>query len=279
MERRAARLDGAVADAWAERLTGGWGELPRASAERPREGGAEVLERRLPADVLDGLGGTSVYEVLLTAVVWSLARWAGTEALAVDVEGHGRLDAHAPLDLSRTVGWFTAIAPVRVDLAGCAEPGRAVSRVRRELAYLRGRDQEWGLLRYGGGCPAGHPLTELPERQVSFNYLGVFDGSPERPDPLLAAVPGSLGAEQSPEGERRYLIDVAAVVTGGVLELAVKYSPSAHRREDVTRWLDDCEAVLRALLADGGSGHPGTADVDRAELLLALEEISLGPED
>ncbi|MEV3948895.1 SDR family NAD(P)-dependent oxidoreductase [Streptomyces halstedii] len=279
MERRAARLDGAVADAWAERLTGGWGELPRASAGRPREGGAEVLERRLPADALDGLGGTSVYEVLLTAVVWSLARWAGTEALAVDVEGHGRLDAHAPLDLSRTVGWFTAIAPVRVDLAGCAEPGRAVSRVRRELAALRGRDQEWGLLRYGGGCPAGHPLTELPERQISFNYLGVFDGSHDRPDPLLAAVPGSLGAEQSPEGERRYLIDVAAVVTGGVLELAVKYSPSTHRREDVTRWLDDCEAVLSTLLADGGDSHPGTADVDRAELLLALEEISLGPED
>ncbi|WP_030542851.1 AMP-binding protein [Streptomyces albus] len=278
MERRAVRLDGrALADDWAGRLKGGWGRLPGEPAEPPLEGGTEILTRRIPAHLLDRLGETSVYEVLLTAVGWSLTRWAGTEAIAVDVEGHGRLDGQSPVDLSRTVGWFTAIAPVRLDLAGCAAPGQAVPRVRRALTELRGRDQEWGLLRHGNACPPDHALRRLPERQVSFNYLGVFDGAGQRTDPLFAAVPGSLGAEQSPEAERHYLIDIAAVVAGGELELAVKFSPAVHSAGEIRQWLDRCETVLRDLLAGGGG--PEAAEIDQDELLLALEEVSLGSED
>lgn len=275
MKRRAGRLDPARADAWAARLTPGWGALPGAPDRPLLEKDTEILARRLPAELLDRLGENSVNEVLLTAVAWTLARWAGTDSLALDVEGHGRLDAQAPVDLSRTVGWFTAIAPVRIDLSGCAVPAAAVSRVRRELDGLRGRDQEWGLLRYGGACPAGHPLLSVPERQVSYNYLGFFDGAGPEPDALFAAVPGSLGAEASPEGERHYLIDVAAVVADGELELAVKFSPEVHPAEEVRALLDRCAEVLEELLADGGAAS-GTADVDHAELLLALEEVSLG---
>ncbi|MBM7089806.1 hypothetical protein JTP67_14920 [Streptomyces sp. S12] len=256
--------------------TGRRGQGLRLAPDRPLlEKDTEILARRLPAELLDRLGENSVNEVLLTAVAWTLARWAGTDSLALDVEGHGRLDAQAPVDLSRTVGWFTAIAPVRIDLSGCAVPAAAVSRVRRELDGLRGRDQEWGLLRYGGACPAGHPLLSVPERQVSYNYLGFFDGAGPEPDALFAAVPGSLGAEASPEGERHYLIDVAAVVADGELELAVKFSPEVHPAEEVRALLDRCAEVLEELLADGGAAS-GTADVDHAELLLALEEVSLG---
>ncbi|MEU2184537.1 SDR family NAD(P)-dependent oxidoreductase, partial [Streptomyces thermolilacinus] len=278
MERRAERPDAEMADAWAERLAGGWGTLPGAPKGPLPLRDTEILTRRLPASLLDRLGENSVNEVLLTAVGWSLARWAGAEALALDVEGHGRLDARAPVDLSRTVGWFTAIAPLRLDLTDCAVPAAAVSRVRQALAALRGRDQEWGLLRYGGACPPGHPLRALPERQVSYNYLGFFDGGGPEADPLFASLPGSLGAEQSPESERHYLIDVAAVVAGGELELAVRFSPDVHSAQEVGKLLDGCVEVLEGLLADGGTAS-GTADVDPAELLLALAEVDLSPDE
>ncbi|MFI2782682.1 SDR family NAD(P)-dependent oxidoreductase [Streptomyces sp. ALB3] len=278
MEHRAERLEPERADDWADRLAGGWGSLPGTPTGPLLDRDTEILTRRIPAGLLDGIGENSVNEVLLTAVGWALARWAGAEALALDVEGHGRLDAQAPVDLTRTVGWFTAIAPLRLDLRDCAVPAAAVPRVRQALASLRGRDQEWGLLRYGGACPPGHPLLALPERQVSYNYLGFFDGAGPEPDPLFAALPGSLGAEQSPEAERHYLIDVAAVVAGGELELAVKFSPEVHSAQEAGALLDGCAEALRGLLADGGP-TPGTADVDHAELLLALEEVSLGEDD
>ncbi|MCE7082634.1 SDR family NAD(P)-dependent oxidoreductase [Streptomyces sp. ST2-7A] len=276
MERRSLHPDGgAAADHWAELLAGGWGALPGETKEPLLEGDTEILTRKLQAHLFDRPGENSVYELLLTAVAWSLTRWAGIETLALDVEGHGRLDTRSPADLSRTVGWFTAIAPVRLDLSGLPSPGRAIPRVRRALTGLRGRDQEWGLLRYGRTCPPNHPLRHLPERRVGFNYLGVFDGGGHGPDQLFAALPGSLGAEQSPEAERRYLIEIAAAITDGEPELSVKFSPTVHTVEEVGQWLDRCETVLRDLLTEEGE-EPKAADVDDDELLLALQEVSLG---
>ena len=35
--------------------------------------------------------------------------------MLVDVEGHGREQIFEDVDLSRTVGWFTSLFPVRLD--------------------------------------------------------------------------------------------------------------------------------------------------------------------
>ncbi|WP_244892759.1 amino acid adenylation domain-containing protein, partial [Mycobacterium asiaticum] len=55
-----------------------------------------------------------VQDILLIAFALAWNEFlGGVEALGIDVEGHGRRDDMAPdLDLSRTVGWFTAKYPV-----------------------------------------------------------------------------------------------------------------------------------------------------------------------
>ncbi|WP_424188053.1 AMP-binding protein [Actinokineospora sp. G85] len=277
--RRAGRVDGAaLADAWAARLGGCAPVFPDAPDKQPREGDAVVLNRTVTAPALGG-ADASVNEVLLAAVAWSLARWTGRDDFAVDVEGHGRLERELPVDLSRTVGWFTAIAPLRLDVTGCATPAEAVPRARRALEDTRGRHLEWGLLRHLGACPAGHPLRALPERQISFNYLGVFDAAAAgEADAPLSAVPGSLTAEQSPESPRRYLVDIAAQVSAGDLEVAVKFSPEAHPTEEVERWLDECVAAVAELLA--AEPEPVVlADLDHDELAMALQEVGFGLDD
>ena len=35
--------------------------------------------------------------------------------MLIDLEGHGREEIFADVDLSRTVGWFTSLYPVRLD--------------------------------------------------------------------------------------------------------------------------------------------------------------------
>ena len=269
---RARQVDGrALADTWLGRLDLPSVALPgSAGSGRPLERDSRVLTRKVP-DAVPRDGGTSVNEVLLSAVAWNLREWTGADAVVLDVEGHGRLERDLPVDLSRSVGWFTVIAPLGVDLTGCGSVADVVPRVHRAVADVRGRELEWGMVRYLGICPPGHPLQDLPEREVSFNYLGVFDAGGE-PNPSLTAVPGSLGAEQAPDAARRYLIDVAAQVNGGDLELAVKFSPEIHAAQDVERWLDGCAATVRALLA-GAAGSVLLTDLDPDDLRLALEEV------
>ncbi|MGP4092851.1 condensation domain-containing protein, partial [Streptomyces sp. KR55] len=56
-----------------------------------------------------------VDDVLLSGLAAAVAEWRGAGGFLVDVEGHGRVPLAAEMDLSRTVGWFTSVHPVRLD--------------------------------------------------------------------------------------------------------------------------------------------------------------------
>ena len=149
---------------------------------RDRLGIAAHLSLRLPHDVTQALltrvpaafhGG--IDDVLLTALALAVADWcrrhvqgaaggrAGSHAVLIDLEGHGREDIFADVDLTRTVGWFTSLYPVRLDpgaidlgdaLGGGAALGRAVKTVKEQLRAVPGKGLGYGLLRYLGGDTA-----------------------------------------------------------------------------------------------------------------------------
>ncbi|WP_416969503.1 amino acid adenylation domain-containing protein [Streptomyces sp. 4F14] len=128
----------------------------------------------LEADTTDRLTRTApaALGVDLTELLVGALRVALTEIqpeptdLAVELERHGRVPVHADHDYTRTVGWFTSIAPVR--LTAHTDPVEAA----REVAE-RQPDEDghvaYGRLRYLN--PQTAPLlTARP--QVLFNYLG-----------------------------------------------------------------------------------------------------------
>ena len=127
----------------------------------PREGplaSVRHLTLRLPAEVTGSLLTTvpaafhgRVNDVLLTALVVAVAGWRrrrraqgnGSNAVLIDLEGHGReQQLFEGVDLTRTVGWFTSLFPVRLDaggldlegaLRGGAALGEALKRIKEQL--------------------------------------------------------------------------------------------------------------------------------------------------
>jgi hypothetical protein len=86
--------------------------------------------RALLQDV-PGAYRTQVNDVLLAALGRVLAQWTGRDRVLIDLEGHGREDdLFDGVDLSRTVGWFTTIFPVALDVSGGADWGGALKSVR-----------------------------------------------------------------------------------------------------------------------------------------------------
>ncbi|WP_406447704.1 amino acid adenylation domain-containing protein [Streptomyces sp. NBC_00876] len=111
--------------------------------------------------------GVGLTELLCGALRTALTRIQPEPTdLAIELERHGRVPVLEHHDYTRTVGWFTAIAPVR--LTAHTDPVEAA----RELAE-RQPDEDghiaYGRLRYLN--PQTAPLlTARP--QVLFNYLG-----------------------------------------------------------------------------------------------------------
>ncbi|MGW0238906.1 condensation domain-containing protein, partial [Streptomyces sp. NPDC002996] len=118
-----------------------------------------------------------VNEILLAGLVSAVTQWRaerGTDApdVLVDIEGHGREDVVPGADVSRTVGWFTSLYPVRLTAGGHDErPGAALGRIKEELRAVPGNGIGFGLLRYANPDTA-KALADLGSPQIAFNYLG-----------------------------------------------------------------------------------------------------------
>lgn len=194
---------------------------------------------------------TEINDVLLTALAQAFERWTGRQTLLVDLEGHGREAIFDDVDLSRTVGWFTTVFPVRLDLPDGAEgrrPGPALKAIKEQLRAVPGRGIGYGLLRYSGADPEiARRLAEGCRAEVSFNYMGQLDGSVGT-DAFFAWAPESAGVSHGLQGRRSHAIEVNAQVAGGRLEIEWTFGVLRHRRTTIESLAGEYLEALRGLI-------------------------------
>ena len=113
---------------------------------------------------------TQINDVLLTALVQALRGSTGDAALIVNLEGHGREAIFDDVDVSRTVGWFTTIFPVLLELKEDAAPGAALRSIKEQLRAIPNHGMGYGLLRYlSGDNQIYEKLRLLPGRRRGFS--------------------------------------------------------------------------------------------------------------
>lgn len=145
---------------------------------------SDALRMELPAQVTQLLLGTipalfhaGINDVLLCAFTLAINAWRqGTQTeVLLDLEGHGREEL-PDTELSRTVGWFTSLYPVRLDpgnlrIADVQSLSNALKCIKEQLRQVPEDSLGYGLLRYLN--PQTRPvLTAIPQPQIGFNYLG-----------------------------------------------------------------------------------------------------------
>ncbi|MBE8520858.1 non-ribosomal peptide synthase/polyketide synthase [Amycolatopsis sp. H6(2020)] len=195
------------------------------------------LTRALLQDV-PGVYRTQVNDVLLAALGGALRRWTGAERVLVDLEGHGREDLFDDVDLSRTVGWFTSMFPVALDVPDAAV-GDLLKSVKEQLRAIPARGLSYGVLRHlAGTAPAVRP-------RLSFNYLGRFEAEGE----LYRGLERELELEQNPADVRAHAVDVVARVTEGRLEITWFYSGQLHDEATIRTVADDLVHGLAGIVA------------------------------
>ena len=189
---------------------------------------------------------TQINDALLAALGLAFADWLGRSALLVEIEGHGREPLFDDIDLSRTVGWFTSMFPLVLDLRAAGGPAEALRATKEQLRRVPHNGIGYGLLRYLNE-PAGAALRALPQAQVSFNYLGQIDQTPA--GGAFGPAPEPPGPSQSPADPRSHLIDINALVAGGCLHAEWTYCPRIHSAETIERLAQDFAGALRAIIA------------------------------
>jgi amino acid adenylation domain-containing protein/non-ribosomal peptide synthase protein (TIGR01720 family) len=199
--------------------------------------------------------GTRISEVLLTALARAFQRWSGSRTLWVDVEGHGREDLFEDVDLSRTVGWFTALYPVCLDLPSTGKPEDVLKAIEDQLRHIPRHGLGYGLLRH---LRTDRALTEtikaIRPAEVSFNYLGQIN-QPAGDDLVFQLAPESVGPMRGPDAPRAYLHEISAAIIEGELRIDWIYSFRLHRRETIELVASYFTQELRHLMAGLTSLH------------------------
>ena len=197
----------------------------------------EAVLTRLPA-----LFKANATDVLLAALLVAV----GGPRL-VRLEGHGREEQVVPgADLSRTVGWFTSMFPVRVDVGAGADVGALIKSVKEQLRAVPDKGIGYGLLR--------PQLSGLAVPQLGFNYLGRITAS-DVPEHLRASgwTPSSWSTDLVPAPDPAMpalsALDVNAVAVGSQLQAALSFATGVLGRQQVTDWAAAWVAVLEDMAA------------------------------
>ncbi|WOX15494.1 non-ribosomal peptide synthetase [Streptomyces sp. N50] len=194
---------------------------------------------------------TQINDVLLAALGRVLARWAGAPP-AVNLEGHGREELFDDVELSRTVGWFTTIYPVPLDVPD-GDWGTALKGMKRLLRKVPGRGLGYGALRHLSPVGA-EALAGQAQPEVSFNYLGQWVGS-ARSDGLIRERLDGLGRDQAPGQRRSHLIDIVAAVSEGRLQVDWLHSTAHHSTDTIERLAREFVTALREIVEHARSGR------------------------
>ena len=195
-----------------------------------------------------GVFRAKVDEVILAALTETLVSWIGGDTVRVTLERHGREPLFDDVDLSRTVGWFTALCPLLLDLGGIDGPESLVREVKERVRQVPHGGIGFGLLHYldgGALAPAAHP-------EVSFLYLGQLDGERDQPAEGSAGfAPASepAGPNRCPLARRAHVLDITGRIERQQLQIGWNYSAGLHRRETIERLARRFVQRLRSLLA------------------------------
>lgn len=197
----------------------------------------EAATRRLTQNTTKRFN-VDVRELLLAALTRTLVELGLGEQQCIMLEGHGREPIDAGLDVSRTVGWFTSMFPVRVH--NQADWPALVLHAADQLRQVPDKGVGYLPLR-------SNPVLResLPLPAVALNYLGSYQGGTGEWQALPLppgnpSVAGNLSAE---------LISLHGGVFDGLLTLR---QIGSLRSDLSTRLLQLLRANLQSLAALGG---------------------------
>jgi non-ribosomal peptide synthase protein (TIGR01720 family) len=185
-------------------------------------------------------------EVLLATLARTLASWSRQNGVLIHLEGHGREDVIEDVDLSRTVGWFTTRYPVWL-AAGGDDDAATLLDTKERLRAVPHKGFQFGLLHYLGDAATAAAIREMPQAEVSFNYLGQIDQD-IADDGRFGLASERAGLSAAATSPMAHLLDLNGRITDGVLSINWRFSPAVIAEPTVQRLIDRFAEQLDRLI-------------------------------
>ena len=227
---------------------------------------------------------SNVEAILLTALTQTYAHWTGQSQLGVDRVVDGRHYQANELAVARTVGEFTTLHPVMLDLSSTIHPGDAIKAIKEQLRRMPTQG-----LDYGGYPPLSQPQQNQdgaekqpswPSIDLCFSHADSLDlecldlNCQADADASLTAMATGFESAQRQRYPWPHKLCIESRVVAGRLQMRWTYHRTLHRQDTIDTLAQSCLQNLRSLidhcLSPDAGGYTPTdfplAQLDQATL-------------
>ena len=198
---------------------------------------------------------TDIVDLFLAAIAHSFSRiFVTRKTPTIFNEMHGREPwQFSSLDLSRTVGWFTAIYPVNVAIA---EDEDDVIHTVRQVKDTRRKVADNGRPYFAHRFLTDEGQTRFADHEpmeVVFNYLGKMQQL-ETTDALFQPMQFSEDderkmADTGTSMRRLSLFEISASITNGKIQFSFMYNRFMKNQKGIRRWILECQRTLEEIIS------------------------------
>ncbi|QOT00620.1 amino acid adenylation domain-containing protein [Brevibacterium sp. JNUCC-42] len=195
------------------------------SAELPRESTDQLLLNANRAYQ------THSHELIIMGLSLATAALTSKTEITLELEGHGREQLFSDIDVTRTIGWFTSMYPLRLQLPQ-GDISNVIKHLKEQIRKVPNKGIDFGILTYLAG-----QFSQSQEKRIRFNFLGEVDNQLD--NQYLSLAHEETGPDISLQNAMTCLIEINAMIKEKRLQLSLTYNKSKHNQVAMQHFLDN----------------------------------------
>ncbi|MEL6867979.1 MAG: condensation domain-containing protein, partial [Bacteroidota bacterium] len=202
---------------------------------------------------------TNINDILLSALVKTIYQWSGYPQVMIGLEGHGREAVQGAADLSKTIGWFTSLFPVLLQIEEDLTEPAIIKSTKEQLRAIPDKGMGYACLKYlSSQTQNGKSFEQQEPWDILFNYLGQVDAA-FTGNLLEGIAPESLGHFISPKNQPEAKLAINGAIHNGALKIEWTYSCIQYKEHTVdqlgTRYLNNLIGIIDHCLEQKTSNY------------------------
>ncbi|WP_444997366.1 non-ribosomal peptide synthase/polyketide synthase [Aliikangiella sp. IMCC44359] len=190
---------------------------------------------------------TQINDLLISALSLGLQEWSGNNRFRIDIESHGRDNINETLDISETLGWFTNIYPLSLNMPESKALKETIISVKESLHSIPENGLSFGLLLRMAKSTQLSQALEQSQAPVLFNYLGQFDQVINK-DSRFKLSDEFTGENISQERNRHYDLEFNGMVTDGKLKFELDYNKKQYTQSIIKDLINAISSSLKQII-------------------------------
>lgn len=190
---------------------------------------------------------TEINDILLTALIMAVKDFTGELSVLINLESHGRTAFSEDVNIERTIGWFTSMYPVILEIPSEDNIPLSIVTVKEMLRKIPNKGIGYGILKYLTQDGNKNEMNFNLKPEINFNYMGQIDQDANNSMVHMSEL--STGANISPECNRLYIFDINAMVSDSRLNINFNYNKNQYEeneaREFAGLYKENLEKVIK----------------------------------